>query len=153
MANRIDAGSLVCMSRRNIKGQGLVLERVKDVSLYAEFDLEEAWHKLYNRYHPEYMFHNDNNFSLIWTLRTDAISAIREQIQINNPKAEDELIKQFFSYNAAYSYQKFGAKIAKLKTDFTLVRWLKSPSDYGDKPCKWHDNREVWHPTSLIKNL
>ena len=153
MAKRIDAGSLVCMSRRNVKGQGLVLERVKDVSLYAEFDLEEAWHKLYNRKHPEYMFHNDNNFSLIWTPRTDAIQGIREQIQINNPKAEDELIKQFFSYNTAYSYQKFGAKITKLKTDFSLIKWLKAPSDYGDKPCKWHEFKQVWHPTSLIKNI
>jgi hypothetical protein len=153
MAKRIDAGSLVCMSRRNIKGQGLVLERVKDVNLYAEFDLVDAWHKLYDRKHPEYMFHGDNSFSMRWTLRTDAISAIREQIQKNNPSVEDELIKQFFSYNAAYSYQKFGTKITKLKTDFSLVRWLKSPSDYGDEPCKWHKNREVWHPTSLIKNV
>jgi hypothetical protein len=153
MAKRIDAGSLVCMSRRNIKGQGLVLERVKDVNLYAEFDLVDAWHKLYDRKHPEYMFHGDNNFSMLWTLRQDAVSGIREQIQRSNPNVEDELIKQFFSYNTAYSYQKFGAKITKLKIDFSLVRWLKSPSDYGDKPCKWHKNREVWHPTSLIKNV
>jgi hypothetical protein len=153
MAKRIDAGSLVCMSRRNIKGQGIVLERVKDVNLYAEFDLVDAWLKLYDRKHPEYMFHGDNNFSMLWTLRTDATQGIREQIQINNPNVEDELIKQFFSYNTAYSYQKFGAKITKLKTDFSLVRWLKAPSDYGDKPCKWHKNREVWHPTSLIKNV
>jgi len=153
MAKRIDAGSLVCMSRRNIKGQGLVLERVKDVNFYAEFDLVDAWHKLYDRKHPEYMFHGDNNFSMLWTLRQDAVSGIREQIQRSNPNVEDELIKQFFSYNTAYSYQKFGAKITKLKIDFSLVRWLKSPSDYGDKPCKWHKNREVWHPTSLIKNV
>ena len=153
MAKRIDAGSLVCMSRRNIKGQGLVLERVKDINLYAEFDLVDAWHKLYDRKHLEYMFHGDNNFSMLWTLRQDAVSGIREQIQRSNPNVEDELIKQFFSYNTAYSYQKFGAKITKLKTDFSLVRWLKSPSDYGDKPCKWHKNREVWHPTSLIKNV
>jgi len=153
MAKRIDAGSLVCMSRRNIKGQGLVLERVKDVNLYAEFDLVDAWHKLYDRKHPEYMFHGDNNFSMLRTLRQDAVSGIREQIQRSNPNVEDELIKQFFSYNTAFSYQKFGAKITKLKTDFSLVRWLKSPSDYGDKPCKWHKNREVWHPTSLIKNV
>ena len=153
MAKRIDAGSLVCMSRRNIKGQGLVLERVKDVNFYAEFDLVDAWHKLYDRKHPEYMFHGDNNFSMLWTLRTDATQGIREQIQRNKPNVEDELIKQFFSYYTAYSYQKFGAKITKLKTDFSLVRWLKAPSDYGDRPCKWHKNREVWHPTSLIKNV
>jgi hypothetical protein len=153
MAKRIDAGSLVCMSRRNIKGQGLVLERVKDVNLYAEFDLVDAWHKLYDRKHPEYMFHGDNNFSMLWTLRSDATQGIREQIQINNPNVEDELIKQFFSYNTAYSYQKFGAKITKLKTDFSLIKWLKAPSDYGDKPCKWHEFKQVWHPTSLIKNI
>ena len=33
MANRIDAGSLVCMGRRNVKGQGIVLDRVRDINL------------------------------------------------------------------------------------------------------------------------
>lgn len=153
MANRITAGSLVCMSRRNVKGQGIVLDRVKDINEYAEFDLVDAWHKLYDRNHPEFMFHGENNYSVLWTLRQDATQGIREQIQRNNPNVEDELIKQFFSYNTAFSYQKFGAKITKLKTDFSLIKWYKAPSDYGNKPCQWHKNKEVWHPTKLIKNI
>ena len=47
--------------------------------------------------------------------------AIREEIAKSNPKANDDLIKHFFSYNTAFSYQKFGKKITKLKTDFSLV--------------------------------
>ena len=153
MANRIAAGSLVCMSRRNVKGQGIVLDRVKDINEYAEFDLVDAWHKLYNESHPEFMFHGEKNYSVLWTLRQDATQGIREQIQRNNPNVEDELIKQFFSYNTAFSYQKFGKKITKLKKDFSLIKWYKAPSDYGKKPCQWHKNKEVWHPTKLIKNV
>ena len=111
MANRITAGSLVCMSRRNVKGQGIVLDRVKDINEYAEFDLVDAWHKLYNESHPEFMFHGEKNYSVLWTLRQDATQGIREQIQRNNPNVEDELIKQFFSYNTAFSYQKFGKRL------------------------------------------
>ena len=99
------------------------------------------------------MFHGENNYSVLWTLRQDATQGIREQIQRNNPNVEDELIKQFFSYNTAFSYQKFGKKITKLKTDFSLIKWYKAPSDYGNKPCQWHKNKEVWHPTKLIKNI
>jgi len=40
-----------------------------------------------------------------------------------------------------------------LKTDFSLIKWYKAPSDYGNKPCQWHKNKEVWHPTKLIKNI
>jgi hypothetical protein len=153
MAKRIEAGSLVCMSRRNVKGQGIVLARIKNINEYAEFDLVDAWYKLYDKRHPEFVFKSELNYSVLWNLRQDAISGIREQIQKNNPNVEDELIKQFFSYNTAYSYQKFGAKITKLKTDFSLIKWFKAPSDYGDKPCKWHKQKEVWHPTSLVKNV
>ena len=153
MAKRIDAGSLVCMGRRNVKGQGIVLDRVRDVNHYAEFDLCEAWQRMYNHAHPEYLYKDESNYSVLWSLRQDAISTIREQIQKSNPEVDDRLIKRFFSYNTAFSYQKFGKKITKLKTDFSLIMWYKPPSDYGDKPCQWHKNKEIWHPTKLVKNL
>jgi hypothetical protein len=153
MAKRIDAGSLVCMGRRNVKGQGIVLERIRDVSHYAEFDVCEAWQKMYNSAHPEYLYKNVSNYSVLWSLRQDAISSIREEIQIRNPEVNDHLIKRFFSYNTAFSYQKFGKKITKLKTDFSLIRWYKPPSDYGAKACSWHKDKEIWHPTKLVKNL
>ena len=101
MAKRIGAGSLVCMSRRNVKGQGIVLARIKNINEYAEFDLVDAWHKLYDKKHPEFVFKNELNYSVLWNLRQDATNGIREQIQKNNPNVEDELIKQFFSYNTA----------------------------------------------------
>lgn len=153
MAKRIEAGSLVCMSRRNVKGQGIVLARIKNINEYAEFDLVEAWHKLYDKKHPEFLFKNEQNYSVLWNLRQDAISGIREHIRKNSPHTEDQLIKQFFSYNTAYCYQKFGNKITKLKTDFSLIKWFKAPSDYSDSPSQWHKQKEVWHPTSLVKNV
>jgi hypothetical protein len=153
MAKRIDAGSLVCMGRRNVKGQGIVLDRVRDVNHYAEFDLCEAWQRMYNHAHPEYLYKDESNYSVLWSLRQDTIKSIREEIQKSNPKIDDRLIKRFFSYNTAFSYQKFGKKITKLKTDFSLIKWYKPPSDYGDKPCQWHKDKEIWHPTKLVKNL
>jgi hypothetical protein len=153
MAKRIDAGSLVCMGRRNVKGQGIVLDRVRDVNHYAEFDLCEAWQRMYNHTHPEYLYKDESNYSVLWSLRQDTIKSIREEIQKSNPKIDDRLIKRFFSYNTAFSYQKFGKKITKLKTDFSLIKWYKPPSDYGDKPCQWHKDKEIWHPTKLVKNL
>ena len=153
MAKRIDAGSLVCMGRRNVKGQGIVLDRVRDVNHYAEFDLCEAWQRMYNHAHPEYLYKDESNYSVLWSLRQDTIKSIREEIQKSNPEVDDRLIKRFFSYNTAFSYQKFGKKITKLKTDFSLIKWYKPPSDYGDKPCQWHKDKEIWHPTKLVKNL
>ena len=153
MAKRIDAGSLVCMGRRNVKGQGIVLDRVRDVNHYAEFDLCEAWQRMYNHAHPEYLYKDESNYSVLWSLRQDTIKSIREEIQKSNPKIDDRLIKRFFSYNTAFSYQKFGKKITKLKTAFSLIKWYKPPSDYGDKPCQWHKDKEIWHPTKLVKNL
>ena len=153
MAKRIDAGSLVCMGRRNVRGQGIVLDRIRDVSHHAEFDLCEAWHKLYDSQNPDYFYKDESNLSVLWSLRQDMTKAIREEIVKNNPRVNDLLIKHFFSYNTAFSYQKFGNKITKLKTDFSLVRWYKPPSDYGSKPCSWHKDKEIWHPTKLLKNL
>jgi hypothetical protein len=153
MANRIDAGSLVCMGRRNVKGQGIVLDRVRDVNYHAEFDVCDAWQRMYNRKHPDYLFKQEENYSTLWSLRQDMTKAIREEIAKSNPKANDDLIKHFFSYNTAFSYQKFGKKITKLKTDFSLVRWYKPPSEYSENASNWYKGKEVWHPTKLIKNL
>ena len=92
MAKRIDAGSLVCMGRRNVKGQGIVLDRVRDVNHYAEFDLCEAWQRMYNHAHPEYLYKDESNYSVLWSLRQDTIKSIREEIQKSNPKIDDRLI-------------------------------------------------------------
>ena len=62
MANRIQAGSLVCMSRRVVKGQGIVLERVKNINDYAEFDLSGAWLQLYDKTHKDYHFNYEKSY-------------------------------------------------------------------------------------------
>ena len=54
MAKKIIAGSLVG-TKRKVEGLGIVLERVQDMSLYTEFDLSDAFMKLYDNNHPEYM--------------------------------------------------------------------------------------------------
>ena len=81
MANRIGAGSLVCMGRRNVKGQGIVLDRIKDVNEHAQFDLVDAWHKLYNDQIILTICSKARRTTVfLWSLRTDAIKEIRESI-------------------------------------------------------------------------
>ena len=53
MAKKIIEGSLIC-AKRNVQGLGIVLERVKDINLYAEFDLSEAFLRMYDESHPDY---------------------------------------------------------------------------------------------------
>jgi hypothetical protein len=155
MAKRIVAGSLVCMGNRNVAGQGLVINRVKDVNDYAEFDLVDAWLKLYDKNHADYFFKSEreNQYSLMWTLRRDAREGISEQIVRKKPNIDKALLTEFWQYNSAYSYQKNGNKILTPKTDFCLVRWFKAPSDYGDKPHKWFKNKECWIYTRLLKQI
>lgn len=155
MAARIDAGSLVCMSRRVIKGQGIVLQRVKNINEFAEFDLSLAWLQLHDKSRPDYHFKPQNNNAnmILWSLRRDLRDAISEKIIETKPQVEKELLKEFWSYNSAHSYLKRGEKILKPKTDFTLVMWTKAPSDYGDKPCKWFVNKKCWHHTKMLKQI
>lgn len=153
MGKRIDAGSLVGMGRRKVKGQGIVLERVKNVNLYAEFDLSDAWHKLYNKKHPEYLWKDKQDLTFLWQMRQDSITGIKETVKTSKPEVDAKLLKEFFSYNTAHGYQKGGNKIIDPKIDFCLVKWYKSPSDYGDTPSHWYNNRTCWTPTNVLKNL
>jgi hypothetical protein len=153
MAKRIDAGSLVSMSRRVIGGQGLVIQRIKDINLYAEFDLSEAWLKMYDKSNEDYFFKDANPSMILWSLRRDLRDEINDKIQENNPSIRMDLLNEFWNYNSAYSYQKNGSKILTPKTDFCLVRWFKAPSDYGDKPSKWFKNRQCWLHTRMLKNI
>lgn len=153
MANRIQAGSLVCMGRRVVKGQGIVLERVKNINEYAEFDLSGAWLQLYDKTHKDYHFNYEKSYSILWQLRSDMTQAIREEISERNPNIDDTLIKEFFSWNTAYGHQKGGTKIIQPKVDFCLVRWMKAPSDYGAVASNYHKNRTIWTYSKLIKSI
>ena len=153
MANRIQAGSLVCMGRRVVKGQGIVLERVKNINEYAEFDLSGAWLQLYDKTHKDYHFNYEKSYGILWQLRSDMTQAIREEISERNPNIDDTLIKEFFSWNTAFGHQKGGAKIIQPKVDFCLVRWMKAPSDYGPVASNYHKNRTMWTYSKLIKSI
>ena len=153
MATRIDAGSLVCMSRRVIKGQGIVLQRIKDINQIAEFDLSLAWLQLHDKSRPDYHFKPKGTNMILWSLRKDLTDAINERIIKDKPQIDKELLKEFWSYNSAHSYLKRGEKILKPKIDFTLVMWTKAPSDYGDKPCRWFVNKKCWHHTKMLKQI
>ena len=153
MANRIQAGSLVCMGRRVVKGQGIVLERVKNINEYAEFDLSGAWLQLYDKTHKDYHFNYEKSYGILWQLRSDMTQAIREEISERNPNIDDTLIKEFFSWNTAFGHQKGGTKIIQPKVDFCLVRWMKAPSDYGPVASNYHKNRTMWTYSKLIKSI
>tara|TARA_R110002074_G_scaffold349376_1_gene519805 strand:- start:147 stop:608 length:462 start_codon:yes stop_codon:yes gene_type:complete len=153
MANRIQAGSLVCMGRRVVKGQGIVLERVKNINDYAEFDLSGAWLQLYDKTHKDYHFNYEKSYGILWQLRSDMTQAIREEISEQNPNIDDTLIKEFFIWNTAFGHQKGGTKIIQPKVDFCLVRWMKAPSDYGPVASNYHKNRTMWTCSKLIKSI
>jgi hypothetical protein len=153
MAKRITAGSLVCMSRRKIKGQGIVIQRVININDYAEFDLAEAWLKLNDKNHKDYFFKHRENYPTLWALRRDVRDSINEAILRNNSKVDVKLLNEFWSYNNAYSNLKGGKKILTPKIDFSLIMWFKSPSDYGDSPSQWFKNKQHWLHTKMLKSI
>jgi hypothetical protein len=127
---KIKRGSLVCMGRRSIKGQGLVLDRVQDINEYADFDLSEAFYKLYDMSHPEYFWERDRNTYHHYGEIHDLKTAISDTILSKNPDIDRALLDEFWNYNRAYSCLKGGSKVLKPKTDFCLVWWAKAPSEY-----------------------
>ena len=143
MAKKIIAGSLVS-TKRKVAGLGIVLERVQDMNLYAEFDLSDAFAKLYDTNHPEYMFGPGDKF-VSYTLRSDSIEAINETIIKNKPEVDEGALKTFWAHNRAYSNvnapKKRKKRVLTPKVDFCLVHWTKPPSDYDDKPALWYAKR------------
>ncbi len=155
MAKKIIAGSLVS-TKRKVAGLGIVLERVQDMNLYAEFDLSDAFAKLYDTSHPEYMFGPGDKF-VSYTLRSDSIEAINETIIKNKPEVDEGALKTFWAHNRAYSNvnapKKRKKRVLTPKVDFCLIHWTKPPSDYDDKPALWYTNRgPIWMITTSLKN-
>ena len=155
MAKKIIAGSLVTTKRR-VEGLGIVLDRVQDMNLYAEFDLTDAFAKLYNANHPEYMFGPGDKF-VSYTLRSDSIEAINETIIKNKPEVDEGALKAFWAHNRAYSNvsapKKRKTRVLEPKVDFCLIHWTKAPSDYDDKPAMWYVKRgPIWMVTTSLKN-
>ena len=155
MAKKIIAGSLVS-AKRKVEGLGIVLDRVQDMNLYAEFDLTDAFTKLYDKNHPEYMFGPGDKF-VSYTLRSDSIEAINETIIKNKPEVDEKALKAFWAHNRAYSNvtapKKRRKRVLTPKIDFCLVHWTKAPSDYDGSPASWYIKRgPVWMITTSLKN-
>ena len=155
MAKKIIAGSLVS-TKRKVAGLGIVLERVRDVNLYAEFDLSDAFIKLYDTNHPEYMFGPGDKY-VSYSLRSDSIEAINETIIKRKPEVDEKALKAFWAHNRAYSNvntpKKRKRRVLPPKLDFCLVHWTKAPSDYDDKPADWYISRgPIWMVTTSLKN-
>ena len=155
MAKKITDGSLIC-AKRNVEGLGIVLRRVKDINLYAEFDLSEAFLKLYDKNHPDYQKLGYDGMGG-YTLRNDTINSINDTIVERNTEVDMSALAAFWAHNRAYSKvmmpQRRKKTVLKPKVDFCLVHWTKAPSDYGDTPAKWYVSKgPIWMITTSLKN-
>lgn len=149
MSKRIEAGSLIC-ARRKVPGMGLVLERVKDIDAHCGHSLSTEFELLYNADNPRY--YNLSEYKE----RQKKIDSINNKILEKNSSIDKGLLKEFWMHNRAYSFRDnalVGKKVLEAKRDFCLVKWLKAPSDYDDRPSSWYKKGLVWMSKSSIKNL
>ena len=116
------------MKNRNVKGQGIVLKRVSDIDIYAEFSLEKAFRSCYDKTSCEYMF-KDVNERHILSLANDFMRDVNDTVVGKKADVEAKLLTEFWEYNEAYSVNKKG-QISKVRKDFCLIKWFKPPSDY-----------------------
>ena len=154
MAKKIIEGSLIC-AKRNVQGLGIVLERVKDINLYAEFDLSEAFLRMYDESHPDY--EEPALGSMIYNARYDEVKRINAKIIEKKSEVDMSALEAFWSHNRAYSKvmmpERRKKSVLKPKVDFCLVHWMKAPSDYGDVPARWYVSKgPVWMITTSLKN-
>tara|TARA_R110000850_G_scaffold242265_1_gene366884 strand:+ start:111 stop:578 length:468 start_codon:yes stop_codon:yes gene_type:complete len=154
MAKKIIEGSLIC-AKRNVQGLGIVLERVKDINLYAEFDLSEAFLRMYDESHPDY--EEPALGSMIYNARYDEVKRINAKIIEKKSEVDMSVLEAFWSHNKAYSKvmmpERRKKSVLKPKVDFCLVHWMKAPSDYGDVPARWYVSKgPVWMISTSLKN-
>ena len=101
------------MKNRNVKGQGIVLKRISDIDIYAEFSLEKAFRSCYDKTSSEYMF-KDVSSKYLYTLTNEFMRDINETIKAD---IENELLAEFWEYNEAYSVKRKG-DVPKVRKDF-----------------------------------
>ena len=148
----IKEGSLVKMKNRKVKGQGIVLKRVKDINDYAEFDLQAAFKQIYDRKHKEYHFkdYKNSHSSLIFQLRADLIESINTSIVKSNSNIELSLLNEFWNYNMTYCLRSSGLLYSEIRKDFALIKWLRAPSDYTIGSYKVFETGFHWFPTHIL---
>lgn len=151
MSKTIQEGSLINMKNRNVKGQGMVLKRVKDVNEYAGFDLEDAFHRCYDSKHKEYLWKQTKSFSIMYHERMELIEDINDTIVQRDPNVEKNLLRAFWSYNSSYAITQLG-KVKKVRKDFVMVKWFRAPSDYTSGSYKRFETGYHWVPSHLVGN-
>ena len=152
--SNIKKGDLVHLFRRKVPGMGIVLERVENINTYAEFDLSEAFMKIYDKENPDYFLKmNPETVAFKWQHQTSVIQEINETILKRKPSVEPNLLADFWSFNRAYSIQRLGTIVKEPKVDFCLVMWTRPPSDYGNSPSPWHKNKQLWMNTRWLKKM
>jgi len=151
MSKIIQEGSLVNMKNRNVKGQGMVLKRVRDINEYAGFDLEEAFHKCYNVKSKDFLWKQMKSFSIMYHERMDLIQDINETITQREPNVEMGLLRAFWDYNSSYSITQLG-KVKKVRKDFVMVKWFRAPSDHTSGSYKRFETGYHWVPSHLVGN-
>lgn len=156
MSRAIAPGSLVVTNRKH-SGQGLVVQRVKDINLLFDFDLSASFRHLYDVNHPEYRWKEKcSEYFQYWhelaDLRDSIDEAAIDMLTDSSMHAEDAaaLIKKFWGHNVAYSVQLNGKKVREPKIDFCLVRWYKKPSYYQNGP---NLPTQRWESTRSLKKI
>jgi hypothetical protein len=90
-----------------VPGQGIVLQRVRDINEYTGFDLTHAWRMLHDREYPQYRFSEDLNNNFDYMTRMNAIrgweNEIYSRIKDTNPNVSKEILQAFWDWNNCWS--------------------------------------------------
>jgi hypothetical protein len=175
--SKFKRGDLVHLFRRNVPGIGLCLARVEDINEFTNFDMSDTFQKIFNVDHPGHLTVRHrfdepvgpkvgvsrNSWTstpgagypagLNWWDKRDFIREINDGIMKANPEVERGLLSEFWNYNRGYSIIHKNNEILEARTDFSLVYWLKPPSDYSAKGESCYTNKSSWKPSPWLKKM
>jgi hypothetical protein len=159
--SKFKRGDLVHLFRRNVPGIGLCLARVEDINEFTNFDMSDTFQKIFNVDHPGHLTvrHRFDEpgagyaAGLNWWDKRDFIREINDGIMKANPEVERGLLSEFWNYNRGYSIIHKNNEILEARTDFSLVYWLKPPSDYSAKGESVYANQSSWKPSPWLKKM
>ena len=157
--SKFKRGDLVHLFRRNVPGIGLCLARVENINKFTNFDMSDTFQKIFSADHPGHVAlrhrFDDDEYppGLNWWDKRDFIREINEGIMKANPEVEIGLLDEFWNYNRGYSIIQKNNEILEARTDFSLVYWLKPPSDYSAKGESCYTNKSSWKPSPWLKKM
>ena len=136
-------GDLVHLYRRKIGGAGLVLKNIPNVEIRYNVNLQEI------------IALKTRLKDVAWHLRARA--AIDQLYpNITSEQALDllNIIVVLESYCSQWDKETNKRRLKEnYHKDFSMVRWLKPPGEYSDKPVDYYKATESWFPTSWLKVL